>query len=247
MSATCPKVLFLSDYTVQPNRYTIEEEIGCVGEVFPTGFTALLVIGVPFVLSIVPALYYCREYFVNGSSYSGAIDADHRCIALSVWFFYRKRQEMNRYLSEGRGVSRDHYLRVLALALVTSVQSTFMLIEAILTFAAVFKILPKLPFWPPRTIHANWSFIPVQLKGQWADNAGSVFGIRWEEWNGSVFSVIFFLIYGLTKTSRERFASCFWAMTTLFGKRRPMKEPRAFSGIVFTSFEVQPRDFSASR
>ena len=52
---------FLQDYTIQPNRYTIKEEIGCVGDVYPTGFTALLAIGVPFVVSMMPALYYGRE------------------------------------------------------------------------------------------------------------------------------------------------------------------------------------------
>lgn len=96
-----------------------------------------------------------------------------------------------------------------------------------------------LVFWPGwATIHSDWeqNLIPASL---WVTYGySSIFSLKYSEWANAMYAIGFFMIFGLTESSRKRYRSIFRKAMAWLGIR-PKPENKFVSTIIFQSTAVQ--------
>lgn len=104
-----------------------------------------------------------------------------------------------------------------------------------------------LVFWPGwATIHSDWEqhLIPVSM---WiAYGYSSVFSLKYSEWANAIYAIGFFVIFGLTESSRKRYRTIFRKAMSRLGLR-PKPENKFASTIVFQFTAVQVLNSGVSR
>lgn len=163
--------------------------------------------------------------------------------ARTLWTIYKQYKEVNAFLSTGNTtIDRPNYTRLFILSALDVIVSLPLLIFITISEFTSGPVL----FWP------GWSFIHqyigqvVQASTEEWNHLGGFwlrFYLKWNQWIGPVWAVIFFALFGLTEDARMRYKSIFWAVMKPFGlkPREVLETPQE------QMFYAQPESAPASR
>lgn len=148
--------------------------------------------------------------------------------------FYRRRKEVQEVLSSQVLIRPENYLHVMALGCLDILVT---LPIGILDFVLDFSPFHDLRFWPGwAAAHEDWHK-PIDrfTATEWHSSVWDNFGVRISEWTNVLLALIFFLLFGLTRKARARYACAFWTIARPLGFKPRPADLLALSDIVFAS------------
>lgn len=136
-------------------------------------------------------------------------------VAKIIWTAYHHRREVNAYLNESPAIDRDQCYRIMALGCFDiMITLPFAIANMVNNYLEGHESLIFYPGWS--YVHTDWQ--PVLIpKSEWSSDSYLAFSIRWNETINVVLAVIFFVLFGVTRSSRENYKQIFWAAARIFG------------------------------
>ncbi|KLO07062.1 hypothetical protein SCHPADRAFT_665907 [Schizopora paradoxa] len=210
---------------VQPIRFQILEELGCLGTTYSY---------VAYIIDAAPCLI-----------------ANLGCIALApltLRVFLRHRKEMGEFLSTTRsenGYSKIYYRLVFIACLDTLFNAPVLLINVITTIVQGQEDSYNFPYISWKNVHdgaggnfpgTTLSTIFLRPASEWSTNKWVVYTVKWDEWLYVVHAIIFFAAFGTTPDMRQRYLSVLWFVPERLGyKRRQVSQTETVSDLAFNS------------
>ncbi|KLO05873.1 STE3-domain-containing protein [Schizopora paradoxa] len=193
---------------VQPIRFQIMEEIGCVQVVY--SYVAYITTYLPTILLGLPCLILAP---------------------LTMRTFQRHRKEMDEFLQSGQGITHSKYNRLMIMACLDVI-----LVPTIIG-VIVFNIVQgkNSPFNYPyvnwKNVHdgraefklftgLSFSSVLQTPASVWSASPGIPFEVKWNEWFHVFVAVIFFAIFGTTPEMQRKYRAALWFVTKHIGYKR---------------------------
>ena len=137
---------------------------------------------------------------------------------------YRRRRDVREFLNSNTVINHSQFFRAFAVGLVDiifTLPSGIIFLVSNILYALEFSPTHKIPFYPGwyRT-HHPWApvFVP---KSSWDSLFWQSFQIYYQLFQYPLFSLIIFLLFGLTPTARGQYRRWFWATARLIGVKPP--------------------------
>ena len=148
--------------------------------------------------------------------------------------YFKHNRDFNSVLANQTTINRDRFTKMLALGLLDIVVTLPVTIVGLVEDLLQSEIVGFYPGWT--AAHEHFHRIGIVTEEQWR-SAGFWFNftIRFDQWIIPVYSVIFFLLFGLTKQKRAWYRGLFWKLVKPLGFK-----PRAKPEVSEIMFKISP-------
>ncbi|KZV68626.1 hypothetical protein PENSPDRAFT_609782 [Peniophora sp. CONT] len=166
-------------------RFQIVEGYGCATAVYQSGVAIILLDIWPPVLAVVSASLYCWR------------------IVLHLHRHQRAMREVDR---DRGGFRRLGRIRIILLGYVYAFFSAPGAVVGVISlFLTVDVPDDDIPFWPGwEPIHTDWEPLATSMQ-EWRADKWFTFRIYWNQWINVLLSLAFFVLFGLTRDSRDMY------------------------------------------
>ncbi|KLO11589.1 fungal pheromone STE3G-protein-coupled receptor [Schizopora paradoxa] len=208
-----PLLLMGLNVIVQPVRFDIVEEIGCLQTIYSY---------VGYFIQYVPMFLLCMVCAILAP--------------LTLRTFIRHRKEMDEFLSSGQGITR---MVMACLNTMLNLPATVFIILSNVVAGQDSGL--NQPFISWKNVHdqapgLSLSSIVQTPASEWSEDTQALILVKWNEWFFVVAAVVFFAVFGTFPEMRRYYHSALWYIPERLGhKRRRTSELEATSDIAFNS------------
>ena len=192
------------DYIVQNYRFQVEEGSGCGNSTDGSVLSFLLLDSWTVLLPLISvAVYYrasrpsMRVLFILTNVLSSARVA---------WMFYRQSRDINRFLQSNNSVSRNNYMRILALASIDVLITLPIGIANIVLNVTEMLSRGPVPFYFGWTYdRTDWAPVGYSYAEIVGFGTSSVVQLYFTQWTSPILAFIIFGLFGVTSEARASY------------------------------------------
>ncbi|KZV62111.1 fungal pheromone STE3G-protein-coupled receptor [Peniophora sp. CONT] len=224
ISGISSTLIVVQDYVNQGSRFQVKEVFGCTNAADFSIAEILLIESWSILPSIIASSVSARVALV----------------------FYRQRKDINRFLrSNGSGVTRTSYLRILLLA---SIDVLLTLPIGIANTSLAIKsgldqnLLTVYPGW--KLLHTGWAPASIPYRALKADGVSTLARFYFSYWSSPVLAFVIFGLFGLTPEARASYKQIIFTVGGWFGWKPTLRARDARSELGTMEFGERPLEIS---
>ena len=164
-----------------------------------------------------------------------------------AWKFYRHSRDINRFLQSNNSVSRNNYMRILALASIDVLITLPVNMANIVLNVTETLSQGSMPFYFGWTYdHTDWAPVGYSYAEAVALGASEVVSLYFSQWTSPILAFVIFGLFGVTSEARASYWRIIYAIGRWFGwKPTPPQAPTSRSPLGDIEFgERAPQDMS---
>ena len=235
------------DYVVQGARFEVDEGFGCGTATDGSVLGILLVYSWTVLLPLISVVVYYRASRLSAQALYVLTNVPSS--ARVAWMFYRQSRDINRFLQSNDSVSRNNYMRILALASIdVLITLPVGIANIVLTVTGSLSQGP-MPFYFGWTYdHTDWAPVGYSYAESVAIGTSEVVQFYFVQWTSPFLAFVIFGLFGVTSEAR----ASYWRIICTVGgwlgwKPTPPQASTARSLLGDIEFgERAPQDMSLS-
>ena len=227
------------DYIVQWPRFQVDEGFGCTNAYDGSVLSILLVDSWTVLLPLISIVVYYR--MSRPSVQVLYVLLNVLSSARVAWMFYRQSRDINRFLQSNNSVSRNNYMRILALASIDVLITLPVGIANIVLQVTQLLSQGPMQFYFGWTYdHTDWEPVGYSYAEAVAFGTSEVVGLYFDQWTSPFLAFVIFGLFGITAEARASYWHIICTVCGWFGFEPKVRGNRSRTSLGDIQFGERP-------